>query len=161
MSHLKTISLMSSLLIFSFASNASYSGSGNLIMLMISSSPIGVVFNKDTMTFDDVIPGDTLTGDISVSINADSDATLTCTLDGQQISSTHIVDLDLDVDIGGFSLRFAELDFTMDACSKTGSELLISGQIPDVEIPADTTLSRSIDFAISYGGTTTVFGVGF
>jgi|SaaInl7_100m_RNA_FD_contig_101_476220_length_604_multi_4_in_0_out_0_1 hypothetical protein len=164
---LKTSALAAVLALGSLTANAAYSGSDTFDIQINTTAAITVAFADAKVQFDDVIPGDTVDGEIALVITGSSTNAMSCTLQSGSGTAAAIggatkpvlnIDFDPNNTVVGDEIILTSLTYTLDACSKDGVKLEIDGQINNaapVGITSDTTMT----LAVSYGVNATIAGV--
>ena len=168
MNILKTSALAAVLALGSLSANASYSGSDLFNIIINTSAPISVQFDAaDTITFASVIPGDTLDGQIGVTIQGDSANAMACTINGASMSDGVATTLDIKdpgpdtvAGNGDDRLLVAALGFTLASCADdaNGTTLEVDG-IVHANAPVGVTHSTDFTLSVSYGTNSTITGV--
>ena len=148
--------LTSVVALFSFSANADYSGDDQLVIMVRTGQNITITLPHDIFLFENVIPGDQLTGTIPLSLNSDGSHSLSCTFDDIDISSTS-ADIDVDINLAGIIYRVAELDISIDDCSEGATSLSIVGTVPSgLTLPPDTTVSKTFEIGVNYADSGTI-----
>lgn len=159
---LKTSALAAVLALGSLSANAEYQGSDSMDITINAANLVSVAFEHSDITFNDVVPGDALTGSINVNITGDSSNTMECSLNGQDItSSSETLNVSYDSNSDGVDdTQAASLTFSLDACSHdatTPRVLSITGTV-GANIGAGATATETFTLAVSYAANTSIAG---
>jgi hypothetical protein len=162
MNILKTSALAAVLALGSLSAHAEYQGTDSMDITINAANLVSVQFEDSNIAFDDVVPGDALTGSINVDITGDSSNTMECSLNGQDITSTsEILNVAYDsTGDGTDDTQAASLTFTLDSCSHddtTPRVLSITGTV-GANIGAGATASETFTLAVSYAANTSISG---
>ena len=159
---LKTSALAAVLALGSFAANADYSGEADVTLRINTADAISVSFTKPVASFDDVISGDTLTGSVTFTITADSNATTACTITDDADNTESINETDGPtiniMDSSDSSIQLGYVDLTVNGCEDGSNELEFNG-LADNEIDPDSTGTHMITLTVDYSGVTSVSAV--
>jgi hypothetical protein len=159
---LKTSALAAVLALGSLTANASYSGNDSFSLSIITADNIGVAITQSTLTFDNLIPNDTLVATLDIAITGESLNTMSCTLDGEDMSDTVAAvvtindDNDTVADTTDDQVQ-AVLSFTIDACGTTASEIDVTGSV-NGSAGSGHTETVSIPVVVSYDAQSEITG---
>jgi len=160
---LKTSALAAVLALGSLSANAAYDGNDKFDLRLATANAIAVSFtDASTIAFENLIPGDSISDTVAVSITGTNANTMTCTLsvDGATaitlasgVASTHDIKYDGADGVAGNSddkLLISGASFTIDACSTSASTLTIAGQV-NSEAPINVSQTEEMTLVVSYG----------
>jgi hypothetical protein len=159
---LKTSALAAVLALGSLTANASYSGTDTFTLSIVTAANIGVDITESTLTFDNLIPGDTLAGELNIAITGTSLNTMSCTLDGNAMSDSTasqvtINDDNQTADNTADDQVQAVLNFTIDACGTTASKITVAGSV-NAGAGSGHTETVDIPVVVSYTAQSTITG---
>jgi hypothetical protein len=159
---LKTSALAAVLALGSLSANANYSDSSSFNLQIQTSDAVSVSFAENTMLFDDVIPNDTLDGQIGVTITGDANHTMTCDINGESIDAATDADIQIQHDpdntVSGDEYIVTDLSFGLDDCSAAATTLTVDGTINAAALPGVLTQTQ-VTLTVSYGAAEVVQGV--
>jgi hypothetical protein len=164
MNILKTSALAAVLALGSLSANASYTGDDAFNLVINTSETISVTFRDATMTFDNVIPGDSLVGSIDVEILGDSANSMECTINNNEISSTQDATIALSYDTnddGTADTLAATLVFSLSDCASLSDgdqTLSVDGEV-GASIDAGESVTQAITLEVTYGGVSDIDAV--
>jgi hypothetical protein len=135
---------LTSLLIFSTAVFAEYSYHQiNVDVNLNTAITPSVSFEFDTITFSNLIPGDSLNGVVSVTLTGSNNRDFTCNINGVENSNT------IDVFDGKFTVSLS-----LDGCEPTSAGniqyiTITSGAMPSTVLPSSST-TNTVTLSIVY-----------
>lgn len=164
MNILKTSALAAVLALGSLSANAVYNNSASFTLAINTSDAVSVSFTDSNVLFDDVIPGDTLDGEIGVTITGDTNHTMVCTIDGASLVAGTATSVPVRHDPTPNDLSNSDdylitnIQVGITACDTSANNILTLDGIISTQALPGTIATKDMVLAVSYGAATTITG---